>query len=157
MWAAEGVGMPEGWHGIASDDGVAGGLATYSGGILDWTSEYDDLRTSWEVETCDSSHYWVAPYSGSTKSGYGSKSSMPCTLKTSYERWSFTAPADEDVYVSVDTLDAGTAFDPAFWMTDDETVRMDVGFTSDGFPAPTTPVASVRRTSSPRRRESSTS
>jgi hypothetical protein len=58
---------------------------------------------------------------------------MPCALKTSYERWSFTSPGDEYVYVTVDTLDAGTAFDPAFWMTDGETCAMDLAPASDGF------------------------
>ena len=42
---------------------------------------------------------------------------MPCSKYAYYERWSFTAPADEYVYITIDTIDAATAFDPAIFVT----------------------------------------
>lgn len=131
LWGATGFGMPGTWYGLAYDGSVVG-TATYAAGALDWTREYDDLRTSWNLVFCDPSYYAGSTYYGDHPSSYGAEGSMPCALKTSYERWTFTSVADENVYVTVDTLDAGTAFDPAIWLTGDTACALALAPAHDG-------------------------
>jgi hypothetical protein len=125
LWEATSA-DPDTWFKVAYDLSPRG-TASYASGVLDWNLSYDEGHSAWALSFCG------AAYTGGTEftyhpSVYGSTGSMPCAAYTYYERWSFTAPQDEYVYISVDTLDVATAFDPALWVTDDTTCYMGQAF-----------------------------
>ena len=113
LWTARST-SPGNWIPLAYD-GSSFGAPTYSGGVLEWTRGYDDGEPSWSISYCGT--YDGGTYYGTTSSAYGSAGSMPCAPYAYYERWSFTGVADEDVYITIDTLDSATAFDPAIFVT----------------------------------------
>ena len=125
LWSATSA-SPDAWYALAFD-GSSTGYATFASGVLDWDLSYEEGRGSWPISFCGLTYYGGTDFTYHP-SKYAQKASMPCGAYTYYEHWSFTAPADEYVYISVDTLDAKTAFDPAIWVTDDTTCYLGQSF-----------------------------
>jgi hypothetical protein len=63
--------------------------------------------------------YAGKPHYAYVPGAYSSTSEISCTADAYYHRWSFQAVADEYVYVTVDTVDANTAFDPRMIVLDE--------------------------------------
>jgi hypothetical protein len=100
------------------------GSASYSKGLLTWTLglDYPGAGYAWDLTYCGWDYYAGGTSYAYHSGAYGSKATIPCEAYASYDRWTFTAPADETIYITVDTLEAGTTFDPQITVTDDTCV-----------------------------------
>jgi hypothetical protein len=126
------------WFPVVYDDHDYG-FASYAKGILSWTLAIDRPAAdySWDVD-------WCATYRGGTSyayhsAAYGSNDSIPCDAYASYDRWTFEAPTDEHVYITVNTRDAVTTFDPQITITDSTSCALGQAF--NGFDCAYPPAA----------------
>lgn len=111
---------------LAYDSGYLPGRATFEDGILQWTI-YERFEATFAdttyvgEELCDT-FVSAAPAPVTAQTGMGS---LPCDATSSGEErqdvWAFEADAGAVVTVSVDTVDAATAFDPGLSLAGEDT------------------------------------
>jgi hypothetical protein len=123
---------PHYWQGLTNDTWYKRN-AEYSKGVLTWYQDYQLSMVDWAVDyTCWGAGGSLTGLTSYYKGTYAQKASSTCGYFNYYDRWSFTAPASEYAYVSIDTLTAKTTFDPAIMVTSG-TCTCPVNWLYDGF------------------------
>jgi hypothetical protein len=91
------------------------------------------------VSSCGTSSGY--PGSSYYPGAYAKSDSIPCSVGSYYDRWSFYASSDDYVSISVDTVSSSTTFDPLIVVTDIATCELlSVG---DSFSCSEVPVVGV--------------
>jgi hypothetical protein len=108
------------------------GAATYKAGLLEWSMDFYIPYLTYVYDNGDYCSYYPW-HSGYTYKSYGGAYYQDETLDFStygYDLWSFVA-TDSTTYVTVDTTDSKTAFDPWMFLMDDSSCT--VGAADDAF------------------------
>jgi len=103
---------------------------TLEEGVLTWVQEYPNYAVVMDLGFCRT-YYVGTPEVGDHGGPYAADGTVPCSYSTTYDRWSFVAPADEDVHIAVDTVSERDKFDPYLALADSSSCFL--GAVNDSF------------------------